>query len=74
MALTQLPSPYGLDWQDWVDTVVGFNDSIRNVVDPDLPWREFAARLAEFESSSPQPDLFATWEDWAAASKLAYPD
>lgn len=74
MALNQLPNPYGLDWQTWADTVVGFNDTIRSVVDPDLPWQEFAVRLAEFEPNSPQPDLFDAWEDWAAALKLAYPD
>ncbi len=74
MALHQIPIPYGLPWQTWADTLVGFNPDIRPNVSPDLSWQEFAIRLAEFEPYTPQPDLFADWEEWAANLKLAYPD
>jgi hypothetical protein len=74
MALSQVPHPFGIGWQDWVDTLIGFNDSIRPNVPPNLPWQEVAQRLAEFEPAVPRPDWFRTWQDWACALKQAYPN
>lgn len=74
MALSQIPNPYGIEWQTWVDTFVGFNPSIRDSVSPDLPWGEFAERLTQVEPGAPRPDFFREWREWAAFLKLAYPD
>ena len=74
MALSQIPNPYGITWQDWIDTLIGFNDSLRPNLPPDLPWREVADRLAQFEQAVPRPLSFGHWQEWAAALKQAYPN
>ena len=74
MALSQIPNPYGITWRDWIDTLVGFNDSLRPNLSPDLPWREVADRLVEFEQAAPRPLSFSHWQEWAAALKQAYPN
>jgi hypothetical protein len=71
--LSQIPNPYGMEWQDWADTLVGFNPAIRSDVDPDDPWQAFAERLAQYASATPRPDEYENWENWAAALKQAYP-
>lgn len=68
--LKAIPNPYELDWQSWVDTVVGFNPSLRARISPDLDWQEFGRRLIEFQSQAPDPFDFESWQDWAAALKL----
>lgn len=72
--LTQIPIPFGLSWRDWADTVVGFNDALRPNMTGDVPWREFAQRLAEYGVAAPANDAFATWEEWACALKQSYPN
>lgn len=74
MALTQIPNPYGIRWQDWIDTLIGFNDSLRPNLSPDDPWRIVAQRLAETEPAAPRPDGFSHWTEWASALKQAYPN
>lgn len=74
MALSQIPNPYGSTWQDWVDTLVGFNDSLRSNLSPDEPWQEFAGRLSEYEAGAPGPEPFKDWREWASALKQAYPN
>ena len=75
MALSQIPNPYGvIEWQDWIDTLVGFNLSVRPNVDPDQPWQVVAERLAEYDANVPRPIMFRDWREWAASLKQAYPD
>lgn len=69
MALQVVPDPQGMAWQDWCDTVVGFNDACRNQVSPDSSWEEFAERLTLIEPTTPRPDFFESWQAWAAALK-----
>jgi len=71
--LHALPNPFTLEWDDWVDTVVGFNPQIRDQGDPDLPWQLFAQRLTKFAAATPGPELFDDWRSWADALKSAYP-
>ena len=74
MALRQIPNPYNTPWDLWVDTLVGYNDSLRPNVSPDDPWEEVALRLSEFAPDTPRPEGFRSWQDWAAALKQAYPN
>lgn len=74
MALSQIPNPYGTPWRMWIDTLVGFNPSLRPNLSPNETWQETARRLAEFETAAPHPDAFASWQEWAAALKQAYPN
>jgi hypothetical protein len=66
-----LPDPYTMDWQPWAETVAGYNPGLASEVSPDDPWEEFAQRFCEAVPTAPQPGLFDTWQDWAAALKLA---
>lgn len=74
MALSQISDPYSTPWQQWVDTLVGFNLSLRATLSPDEPWQVVADRLTESEQSAPRPESFTDWREWAAALKQAYPD
>lgn len=74
MALTQIPNPYVTSWPDWISTVIGFNLSLRPNISPDDPWQVVADRLTQYEVSAPRSTGFASWRDWAAALKQAYPD
>lgn len=69
-----LPDPMGLSWQDWADTVVGFNSSLRNTVPQDGPWREFARWFAQAEPKAPLESFFDTWQAWAAAVRFVLQD
>lgn len=74
MALSQIPIPYGITWRDWIDTLVGWNLSLRPSISPDDPWQVVADRLTEFEQGAPRPTGYVDWRDWAAALKQAYPN
>lgn len=69
--LRSIPNPYFIPWRDWVDTLVGFNPDLYSTVDPNETWRTFAQRLCERVPEAPQPDLFRTWQEWAAGLKEA---
>jgi len=68
--ITVLPDPFTMDWKPWAEVVAGYNASLSGQVDPDDPWPEFARRLCVIVPQAPQPDAFAEWQDWAAATKL----
>jgi hypothetical protein len=74
MALSQIPNPYSTSWPAFVDTLIGFNPILLPNISPNEPWREVAERLTEYAPAAPAPDIFKTWQDWAAALKQAYPD
>lgn len=61
--------PTTMEWQDWVETLVGMNPrlGLPRLVDPDLPWQEFADRLAQHVPDTPYGEDFDTWQDWALA-------
>ena len=69
MALALLPYPDAMAWQDWLETVVGYNEDLVNSISPDLEWQEFARRLPQFEPLAPAPEGFADWRDWVRALK-----
>lgn len=68
------PDPRGLEWQDWADTVVGFTPELRNRIDPDEPWEDFAETFCQYVGGAPQPEFFETWQAWATAVKFALED
>lgn len=74
MALSQIPNPYGTTWQDFVDTLIGFNLSLRPNISPDQSWQEVADRLSQYEQAAPRALGFKDWQEWAAALKQAYPN
>lgn len=74
MALSQIPNPMVGSWRDFVDTLIGFNPSLRPNLSPDEPWQELAVRLTQFEPLAPRPEAFKDWREWACALKQAYPD
>ena len=67
----QLPDPFGLSWHQWATTAAGFNPSFGQYVNPDLDWPKYANSLTYLLPMTPRPDMFATWQDWAKALKLA---
>lgn len=69
MSLSLLPYPDGLAWQDWLDTVVGYNADLINQVPHDLDWEAFAKRLTQFVPDTPAPERFGGWQDWVRALK-----
>lgn len=71
MALTLLPYPDGLAWQDWLDTVVGYNTDLINQVPADLEWAPFALRLTQFVPDAPAPERFPDWREWVRGLKQA---
>lgn len=62
-----IPDPRGLTWQDWADTVVGFSPELRNKIDPDSDWRDFAETVSQYVGKVPRPDFFDSWQAWASA-------
>lgn len=70
MSLSLIPDPIGLQWQDWADTVVGFNRGLIGRVGPESDWRSFADNLIRFEPTAPRHDMFDTWDAWARALKF----
>ena len=66
-----LPDPYTMDWRGWADVVAGYNPALSGEVDPNEPWRQFAARMCQALPGAPMPDRFGAWQDWAAAVRLA---
>ena len=62
-----LPDPRGLEWQEWADTVVGYNPVLRNRIDPDDPWEEFAESFCQYVQNAPVPRFFDTWQAWVSA-------
>ena len=69
MALRVLPHTEGISWQDWVDTIVGYNEGLRNQVDPNQGWEAFADRMSLIEPATPRAEFFDTWQAWATALK-----
>lgn len=70
MAILFLPDPVGMSWQVWVDAVVGYNPDLARAA-PDDSYVPFAQGLSQIDPRTPNPELFATWEEWAAALKQA---
>lgn len=62
-----LPYPRQMKWQDWVDTVVGYNPDLRNKVSPDSDWESFADKLTQFVPQTPSHRMFQDWQAWAEA-------
>lgn len=74
MAISFIPDPRGMAWQDWVSALVGYNADLRGTVDPlAVPWEDFGRRLSLIDANTPRPDFFDTWEAWAEALKRAIP-
>ena len=71
MSLTVVPDPKGMQWQDWSDTVVGFNQGLVGRAPVESDWRNFADGLTLFEPTAPRHDIFDTWDAWARALKFA---
>lgn len=71
MALSLLPHPDALAWQDWLDTVVGYNQDLVNQVSAESDWLDFGRRLIQFVPAAPAPERFETWQDWVRALKQA---
>lgn len=69
--LYTVPNPDHMEWQDWADTVVGYNAPLRNRLSPDLPWKEFVERLAQVVSKTPYHEGFEDWRAWARALRNA---
>lgn len=72
MAITFIPRPDGMKWQEWVDNFVGYNRSTINRCSPSQDWREFADTLAQTESTVPYAEDFPTWQEWVDSMKQAY--
>lgn len=68
-----IPSPMGMEWQEWVDIAVGMNGrlGLPNLVDPNEDWREFVERLSLHVPDTPYHDTFDDWRDWAMAMRSA---
>jgi hypothetical protein len=71
LALSLLPYPDFLSWQDWADTVVGYNEDLYNQVSPDLPWQDFARRIQLVAPDVPSPEGHEDWRRWVYATKQA---
>lgn len=72
MAVSFIPDPRGMDWEDWVSAFVGYNPDIRPMVDPlAVPWEDFGRRLSLIEANTPRPDFFESWQSWAFALQRA---
>jgi hypothetical protein len=67
------PHPDTMEWQDWADSVVGFNNHIglAQKIDPNLGWYEFAERVAEAVPNTPHPEGFEDWRAWARSVRNA---
>jgi hypothetical protein len=65
------PNPVGMTWQEWADTVVGYNNVLRNQISSYLGWEEFADVLARIEARTPDPAGFTEWQEWALALRRA---
>jgi len=72
--LSQLPIPYGIDWDRWVGSVIGLNPSLNNSVPYSQNWRDFANRLIQVGFNAPRPDTFTDWREWASRLKSSYPN
>jgi hypothetical protein len=81
MALHDLPDPRLIDWETWVDTVVGSNPGAIRIIDTGemddegqpLGWREVADRLALLEPNTPRHDSFKSWREWAINLLAIFP-
>ena len=71
MSLSVVPDPKGMQWQDWSDTVAGFNPGLVGRLPVESDWRAFADGLTLFEPAAPRHDIFDTWDAWARALKFA---
>jgi hypothetical protein len=67
------PNPETMDWQDWVDTMVGFNgrSAVPMLASSDDDWREFADRIALIVPDAPGHDEFQDWREWAHALRAS---
>lgn len=62
-----IPDPRGMIWKDWVSALVGYNPTLRSMVDPRASWQDFGQRLTLIDVNTPRPDFFESWEAWANA-------
>jgi hypothetical protein len=69
MTLQVVPHIEGMTWQDFADTLIGYNASCRNSVSRAATWQEFAQQLAIVEPLTPRPEGFQHWQEWGAALK-----
>lgn len=74
MALSFVPDPRGMIWEDWASALVGYNPDLRSTVDPlAVPWEDFGRRLTLIDANTPRPDFFDSWHAWAEALRRAIP-
>lgn len=68
-----IPYPYGLEWEDWASTVVGFNGELRNKIaaEEEEDWGKFASNMKQFIQDTPEADEFDDWREWAESLKIA---
>ncbi len=71
--LPVMPNPAHMAWQDWADTVVGFNPVLRHRISSDLDWESFADQLTLFVPHTPDHKMFDDWRAWADALKRSQP-
>ena len=62
-----IPDPQGLTWEQWANTVAGFNPTFGQYVDPSMSWDDYAQALHYLIPQAPQSGFFETWQDWATA-------
>jgi hypothetical protein len=68
-----VPDPRAMEWQDWVDSMVGMNGrlGLPNLVNVNDDWREFADRLALHVPDTPYQGDFDDWRDWVYALRAS---
>jgi len=76
MALHGIPNPGNMQWEQWVDTVAGYN-KFQTITVPyfseDL-WRALADALTLSEPLTPRHESFDNWQDWAYALMDCFPN
>jgi hypothetical protein len=68
-----LPQPDFMDWEDWAQTVIGYNSrlGLTRLMDENLPWEEFADWLCLSVPEAPRAAGFSDWREWAHALRRA---
>lgn len=62
-----IPNPENLTWEQWANTVCGFNETFGQYVNPRMTWPKFAEALGYLIPQTPRPQLFRSWQAWACA-------
>lgn len=68
-----IPNPLQHDWKSWSETLIGFNDALKNqlYVVPESHWKALGARLNLVVPTAPRAEFHKDWRDWARALQMA---